>query len=93
MKAWWQKHTLVKKIVIACGGLYLLVVGFQVAYPSDLALPLAKLDNQSVSMKHKDEITKQVEAEYGDTRIVTTVHNKKATTPLKNTGLKIDLKK
>jgi beta-lactamase class A len=93
MKGWWRKHALVRKIAITCGGLYVLVIGFQLAYPSDLALPFAEIDNKSVSMMRKDEIAKQVQDDYGDTKIVTTIHNKTTATPLQETGLKIDTKK
>ena len=90
---WWRKHTRVRKIVTICSGVCIFVIGFQLVYPKDLTLPFTRLDNRPVGMIREDKVAKLVGAGYSDARIATTIRDKIVTTPLKETGLKIDLKK
>lgn len=78
------------KIILVLGALLLLSIGFQLVYPTDRALPLARLNGESVSLNSKTDIEKKLIAEYSNGVVETDVRGKKTRTPLAETGIVTD---
>ena len=80
-----QRH-----IVGVTTGVLLAIVGFQLIYPSDRALPFARLNDQPVGTMSHSDIHKRLIGDYGETVITTRVNSKTIKTPLAETGLIYD---
>lgn len=88
---WWQKRSRnEKRVVIGTAGLIAMVVGFQLVYPANRALPFAKLDNDNIGFATKEHIQKVLLANYSKTSITTVVRDKKSQTKLAETGITYD---
>lgn len=62
----------------------------QCVYPSDRALPLARLNDESVGFKTHSDIHKKLLVDYGGVKITTRVNNVTSRVALEQTGLVFD---
>lgn len=76
--------------MLALAAIVSLSILVQVVYPSDRALPFARLNGDTVGLKTKSDVEKKLLADYAKVNVVTTIRDKKTTVRLAQTGVKVD---
>lgn len=83
----WAHHP---RIFYAVFGTLALVIGFQLIFPTDHALPFARIGGDTVGLASHQEIAAKLATDYGKATITTTILGKKVATPLAKTGIATD---
>lgn len=84
---WGSRH---RRAIRLLGGFLVLVIGLQLAYPSDRALPFARLGGDAVGFSSHQDIARKLQADYGKVNVTTKIRNKTASTQLPKTGIVTD---
>lgn len=80
-----------RSILIGLGALFIIVIAAQLLYPQDKALPLAYVDKQSVALRTRDELSKDLQDSFGTTSFTIQVSDKKVTSSLAEAGAELKL--
>ena len=84
---WGSRH---RRAMWVIGGLLAVVIGLQVIYPIDRALPFARLGGEAVGFSSHQEIARKLQADYGKTTVTTKIRGKVTKTVLPKTGIVTD---
>jgi beta-lactamase class A len=84
---YWRRHP---RIFYTVFGTLALIVGFQLVFPGDHALPFARINGDMVGLASHQEIAKKLSADYGKVDITTRIRGKQVKTPLAKTGVAAD---
>lgn len=68
-------------------GVLALVIGVQLVYPGDVALPFARLNGETIGLTNHKELAEKLSKDYGSIKVTTTIRGKKVATALPSTGL------
>lgn len=79
-----------KRIVLGCVGFIAAVIGFQLVYPADHALPFARVGGDSVGLAAHADIAEKLASNYGRVTITTQIRSTKSKTTLSQTGIAPD---
>lgn len=86
--AGWGSHH--RRAMWMIGGIFAVVIGLQVVYPVDRALPFARLGGEAVGFNSHQEIARKLQADYGKVTVTTKIRGKVTKTVLPNTGIVTD---
>jgi len=81
----WSPRT--KQIAFGISGFLLVVILAQLFYPTDRALPFARLNGDSVSFASHQDIARKLQTDYGKSEVTTTIRGTKVKTSLVKSGL------
>lgn len=84
---WGARH---RRAVWVAGGLLAIVVGLQLVYPGDRALPFARIGGDTVGLSSHQDVAKKLQAEYGSVTVTTKIRGKAVKTALPKTGIVAD---
>ena len=84
---YWRRHP---RIFYGVFGTLALIIGFQLVFPSDHALPFARINGDMVGFASHQEIAGKLASDYGNVSITTQIRSKRVTTPLSETGVVTD---
>jgi len=83
----WARHP---RVFYGVLGTLALIIGFQLVFPSDHALPFARIGGGSVGLASHQDLAKKLAADYGKVNITTTIRGKEVKTTLPETGMATD---
>lgn len=83
----WRRHP---RIFYGVFGTLALVIGFQLVFPSDHALPFSRIGGDTVGLASHQDIAKKLTANYGKITVTTTIRGTKTKTALPKTGVTTD---
>lgn len=84
---WGSEH---RYVVWSVAGLLVFIVLAQLLYPTDRALPFARLGGDGVGLASHQDIAKKLTNDYGKTTLTTTIRGKQVKTALPKTGVATD---
>lgn len=84
---WGSRHRRALRVLV---GILALVIGLQVLYPGDRALPFARLSGDAVSFSSHQDIARKLQAEYGKVAVTTKIRGNVTKTELPKTGVVTD---
>ena len=84
---WGSRHRRALWVLV---GILALVIGLQVLYPGDRALPFARLSGDAVSFSSHQDIARKLQAEYGKVTVTTKIRGNVTKTELPKTGVVTD---
>lgn len=84
---WGSRHRRALRVLV---GILALVIGLQVLYPGDRALPFARLSGDAVSFSSHQDIARKLQAEYGKVTVTTKIRGNVTKTELPKTGVVTD---
>lgn len=80
-----------KAIFIGLGVLVAVVVTMQLFYPQDKALPLARIDKQSVALQTRDDLSKRLQSSFNDASFAVRAGDKTLKSSLAEVGAELKL--
>lgn len=83
----WARHP---RVFYSVFGSLALIVGFQLIFPSDHALPFARINGDVVGLASHQDVAKKLATDYGKIDVTTTIRGTKVKTPLAKTGVVTD---
>ena len=84
---WGSRH---RRAMWVIGGIFAVVIGLQVVYPVDRALPFARLGGEAVGFNSHQEIARKLQADYGKVTVTTKIRGKVTKTVLPKTVIVTD---
>lgn len=87
VSAWRSQHP---RVFLGLVGGLVLILGFQLLYPGDRALPLSRIDGDGVGFASEQAIAQKLLTDYGKTTIETKIRGTTAKVPYAKSGLVTD---
>ena len=84
---WGARHP---RLAWGVGGFLAVVIGLQLVYPADRALPLARVGGDVVGLSSHQDIARKLQADYGKAVITTKIRGKTTKTEISKTGIVTD---
>ncbi len=84
---WGSRH---RRAALVLGCLLAAIVGLQLVYPGDRALPFARIGGDMVGFSSHQDIAKKLQSDYGKVSVTTKIRGKTTKTVLPKTGIVTD---